>query len=207
MLRKTITSLALLTSLFLTVATSAANLSDVPSGKYKMDLTHASIVWKVSHNGLSNYVARFTDFDIDLNLDSDDLAKSSANAVIQTNSISTEYPHAEKKDFNKKLVETESLFNGKKFPEITFKSTSFKLTDKTTGKLSGDLTFLGITKPVVLDVTLNGTQAVHKFARKPAIGFSAKTTIKREDWGFVKYLPNIGNEVKIEIEAEFIYAE
>jgi len=206
MLRKTITSLAVITSFFLTVATSAANLSDVPSGKYKMDLTHASIVWKVSHNGLSNYVARFTDFDIDLTLDSDDLAKSSANAVIKTN-FSTEYPHAEKKDFNKKLVETESLFNGTKFPEITFKSTGFNLTEKTKGKLSGDLTFLGITKPVVLDVTLNGTQAVHPFARKPAIGFSATTTIKREDWGFIKYLPNIGNEVKIEIEAEFIYAE
>jgi len=187
MLRKTITSLAVITSFFLTVATSAANLSDVPSGKYKMDLTHASIVWKVSHNGLSNYVARFTDFDIDLTLDSDDLAKSSANAVIKTNSISTEYPHAEKKDFNKKP--------------------GFNLTEKTKGKLSGDLTFLGITKPVVLDVTLNGTQAVHPFARKPAIGFSATTTIKREDWGFIKYLPNIGNEVKIEIEAEFIYAE
>jgi len=90
MLRKTITSLALLTSLFLTVATSAANLSDVPSGKYKMDLTHASIVWKVSHNGLSNYVARFTDFDIDLNLDSDDLAKSSAqNTRMLRKKIST----------------------------------------------------------------------------------------------------------------------
>lgn len=185
----------------------AADLNEVPSGKYKLDLAHASIVWKVSHFGMSNYVARFTDFDIALNLDSENYANSTVSATIKTNSISTEYPYPEKKDFNKKLIENAELFNGTKFPEITFKSTKFTPIDKTTAKLEGELTLLGVSKPVTLDVTLNGTMSAHPFAGKPAIGFSATTTIERKDWGMVKYLPNIGNEVAIAIEAEFLFDE
>lgn len=185
-------------------AKAAPDLSEVPSGAYELDLTHASIVWKVSHFGMSNYVARFTDFDIQLVLDSEKLENSSVTATIQTKSINTEYPHAQKKDFNKILAEGKSWFNGNVFPTITFTSTQLRVVDKTTSQLDGELSFLGVSKPVTLDVTMNGTMESHPFKGVAAIGFSAKTTIQRKDWDLVKYLPGIGNDVQVEIEGEFL---
>lgn len=199
-------SFLILTSCFIFSVNAFAkpDLSEVPSGEYELDLSHASIVWKINHFGLSNYVARFTDFDIQLTLDSEKLENSSVSATIQTNSINTEYPTPEKKDFNKVLAEGKDWFNGKEFPAITFKSTKLVVVDATKSKLEGELSLLGMTKPVTLDVTMNGTMASHPFKEVAAIGFSATTTIQREDWGLVKYLPKIGNDVQIAIEGEFL---
>lgn len=211
MLRKSAFKLA---SLFIILSTlsfasisHAGKLQDAPSGEYKLDLSHASIVWKVSHFGMSNYVARFNDFDMQLNLDSEDYSKSSITATINTASLDTDYPFKEKKDFNKKLIEGKDWFNGSAFPEITFASTKLTPIDDKKATLLGNLTFLGITKPVTLDVTFNNAMASHPFANVPAIGFSATTKIKRTDWGFDKYVGNVGDEVSIDIEAEFFKKE
>ncbi len=181
----------------------ADEISELPSGKYSLDLTHASIVWKVSHFGLSNYAARFNDFDATLDLDTANFEKSSVSVEIKTASLDTDYPYAEKKDFNKKLIDGEGWFNGSAFPTISFVSKSLSPLTGNKAQLTGDLTFLGMTKLVTLDVTLNGAMVKHPFSGVAALGFSATTTIKRSDWGFVKYLPNIGDEVLIQIEAEF----
>jgi polyisoprenoid-binding protein YceI len=53
---------------------------DVPAGEYKIDLSHASIVWKVSHLGLSNYVARFAEFDATIDYNSNDIEKKPSNS-------------------------------------------------------------------------------------------------------------------------------
>lgn len=180
-----------------------ANIKDVPSGEYSLDLSHASIVWKVSHFGMSNYVARFNDFDMTLNLDTDNYNKSSVTATINTASLDTDYPFVEKKDFNKKLIEGEDWFNGSAFPDIKFASTKLTPIDSKHATLDGNLTFLGISKPVSLKITFNNAMENHPFANVPAIGFSATTKIIRSEWGFEKYLGNIGDEVSIDIEAEF----
>lgn len=190
-------------SLFSFNAVAKPDLSEVPSGEYELDLAHASIVWKVNHSGLSNYVARFTDFDIQLVLDSEKLENSSVTATVKTGSVSTEYPYPEKKNFNKKLAEGKGWFNSKVFPTATFKSTKLTRINETQSKLDGELSFLGVTKPITLDVTMNGTFESHPFKNAAAIGFSATTTIQRKDWGFVKHISHVGNDVKIEIEGEF----
>jgi len=202
MLRKPLFVL-LICSIFSLNANAKPNLSEVPSGEYELDLAHASIVWKVNHSGLSNYVARFTDFDIQLVLDSEKFENSSVTAIINTKSVSTEYPYPEKKNFNKKLAEGKGWFNGNVFPTATFKSTKLTRINETQSKLDGELSFLGISKPITLDVTMNGTFESHPFKNAAAIGFSAITTIQRKDWGFVKHISHIGNDVKIEIEGEF----
>ena len=180
------------------------DISKLPSGTYEVDKTHASITWKVSHLGLSYYTARFTDFDATIDLNTENLAKSSVNVSINPASVKTDYPHPEKKDFDKKLATGKDWFNAEKFPTATFKSTNVvKITD-TTGKITGDLTFLGTSQPVELDVTFNGGMEEHPYAKKPALGFSAHTTLKRSEWGFNTYVPNIGDEVEVLIEAEFV---
>ena len=78
------------------------------------------------------------------------------------------------------------------------------MTGAKTAKVTGDLTLLGVTKPAVLDVTLNNAIPVQPFAKKPALGFSGTTTIKRSEFGLSKFVPVIGDQVQILIEAEFL---
>lgn len=184
-----------------------AKIEAMPSGLYKLDPTHASLTWKVSHLGLSQYTARFKKFDVDLMLDPVNVENSKVKATIDVTSIETDYPKPEEKDFNAKLRNDVEWFNSSKFPSITFVSTKIEKTGEKTGKMTGDVTFLGVTKPVTLDVVFNAALGNHPFANKPAIGFSATGKLKRSDFGFNTYIPQIGDEVTLSIETEFMYAK
>ncbi len=179
----------------------ADTLEGMPSGEYNLDLTHASIVWKVDHFGLSDYVGRFNKFDATVELNSEEFSQSSVAVVIDTASLDTDYPNPEKEDFNKKLIDT--WLDGVEFPKITFTSTSVSELQGDKFTVSGELTMLGKTLPVVLDGTLNGAIVSHPFTKKPTIGFGATTTIKRGDWGVDKFIPNVGADVRVEIQGEF----
>lgn len=176
---------------------------EMPAGKYVLDKTHASLTWKVSHMGLSAYTARFTEFDAQLDYNPKNIGKSQVRVTVNPMSIETDYPNPEKTDFDKKLSTGADWFNAKKFPQITFTSKRIKSTGPNTATMQGDLTFLGVTQAVSLDVTLNGAMAEQPFSKKPTLGFSATGGLKRSDWGMDTYVPNIGDEVTLLIEAEF----
>lgn len=197
----------LLGFLFVSPLSFADKLSDLPTAAYALDKNHASIVWKVSHFGLSNYVARFTDFDATLNLDTDDFSKSTVKAVIKADSIRTEYTEPQKKDFDNTLSTGKGWFNSAKFPDITFESGTITGFDGKNATVNGTLTLLGVSKPAVMQLTLNKALEFHPFAGRPALGFSASLTLQRSDWGLKKFVPKVGNDVQIDIEAEFIVIE
>ncbi|MBT0587819.1 YceI family protein [Alteromonas oceanisediminis] len=181
-----------------------STFNEMPSGEYTVDLTHASIVWKVSHLGLSDYTARFADFDASITFDANNIEKSTVTATINPMSIQTAYPNADEKDFDNILATDEAWFNAGKFANITFRSTGIDMLTEQRAEMSGELTFLGVTKPVTLDVEFNGAMQRQPFSGKPTMGFSATTTINRSEWGMTKYVPNIGDSVDVMIEGEFI---
>jgi polyisoprenoid-binding protein YceI len=185
------------------LAKSAFN--DMPSGGYKVDLTHASIVWKVSHLGLSNYVARFGEFDVTIDYNASNIEKSQVTASIDPMSIQTAYPNADEKDFDNILATEKGWFNAGQFPRINFVSTSIDMTTESTAVMKGKLTFLGVSKEVVLDVVFNGAMTMQPFTRKPTMGFSATTSITRSEFGMTKYLSAVGDKVDIMIEGEFVH--
>ncbi|MBL4791139.1 MAG: polyisoprenoid-binding protein [Kordiimonadaceae bacterium] len=182
---------------------SAADLS-VPSGAYKVDPNHASVTWKVSHFGLSFYNARFTKFDIKIDLDADDIEKSSVTATINVSSVKTD--HSGGSGFDKEISKDKNFLNGKKFPKIKFVSKSIEKTGETTALIHGTVTMLGISKDMTLEATLIGFLPSHPYAKKPAIGLNATGSIKRSDFGFTHLVPFIGDEVVFNIDAEFIKA-
>ena len=206
---KRVTSLALAACLSAGLAVAmalpaAAQLGiDVPAGTYKIDPTHASLTWKVSHMGLSNYTARFTKLDAVLSFDPAKPETSKLAATVDPSSLKTDYPNVAKVDFDKELVESAKWFNANVAKTITFNSTAIKITGPKTADVTGDLTLLGVTKPVTLKVTLNGGMSEHPFSKKPALGFSATGTIKRSDFGMGNYIPVVGDEVNLLLEAEF----
>jgi len=196
-------SIAALTFVSLFQAVNAnANSLEVPSGTYNVDLSHASVIWKVSHFGFSTYVGRFNEFSADIALNAENFEKSSVDVNIKVDSLDTDYPFPEKEDFNKVLAE--DWFKSADHPSITFKTTSVSALEGSNFTIEGDLTLMGETHPVTLDATLNGATPSHPFAKVPLVGFSATTSIDRTVWGLSKYAPKIGAEVSIEIEGEFL---
>jgi polyisoprenoid-binding protein YceI len=182
---------------------SAQHAADVPAATYKIDPTHASLTWKVMHMGLSNYTARFTKLDATLSFDPAKPEAAKLTATIDPASLKTDYPFPEKENFDKVLVEGAKWFNAGANKSITFTSTAVKMTGAKTADVTGDLTFLGVTKPVTLKATFNGGMKEHPFAKKPAIGFSATGSVKRSEFGMSNYVPMIGDDVALLIEAEF----
>ncbi len=207
---RTFTATLLISIAFFSVqAYAESDLTDpldgMPSGAYEVDLTHASVLWKISHLGFSTYIGRFNDFSADLSLDSEDFSKSRVDVNINVDSIDTDYPFADEEDFNKKLAQ--DWFKSEEHPSITFKATSVSELVGNKATITGDMTMLGETHPVELAMTLNKAAVSHPFKKVPVIGFSATTSIDRTVWGVSKYAPNIGADVIVEIEGEFIQAK
>lgn len=182
---------------------TSTEVKRMPSGDYGPDMAHSSVLFRVNHMGLSNYTARFTDFNANLNFNSEEPIKSKLIANVKVNSIKTDFPFLKKKNFDEFLSKNENWFNSKEFPEIKFESTKLKRISKKRGVMEGNLTMLGVTKPASFKVTFNGYYETKPFSNVPALGFSAIGTIKRSDWGFTALIPTISDEVEIIIETEF----
>lgn len=178
-------------------ATANADLSDVPSGKYSLDLSHAYITFSYSHMGFSTPNLGFRDFDASLDLDSNDLENSSIEVVINAASI-----ESLKDDFNDHL-RSGDFFDTANFPQATFSSTKIESTGEDTFDVTGNLTIRDVTKPVTLAATLNKA-AMHPMQKVPTVGFSAETTIMRSEFGLGRYVPNVGDEVTIHITVEML---
>ena len=176
-------------------------IASMPAGVYVTDPTHTSVTWKVNHMGLSNYTARFTRVNATLTFDPKDPTKSSLIAIIDPTSIRTDFIGDE--DFDGVLAKNEQWFNAGKYPEIKFESTKIEKTGEKTGKIYGNLSMLGVTKPLTLNVTFNGAYAEKPFMKTPGLGFSANTVVKRSDWGMSQHVPMVGDDVGVFIETEW----
>ncbi|MEQ3745206.1 MAG: YceI family protein [Henriciella sp.] len=189
-------------------AAAEPTLDGVSSGLYELEKTHAFLTWTVRHNGISGYTVNFTDFDAALNFDADAPENSRIQVSINPMALQTNYPNAEKKaGWETELSTDDKFLNGDEFPEITFVSNSAALTGEFEGTVSGDLTFLGVTQPVTLDVSYGGVANPPWFGQRDVIGFTASTTINRSDFGNTSVKRVVSDEVVIEFSGEFLQAE
>ena len=166
---------------------------------YKFDTNHTSINWSANHFGFSSPSGKFTDVDGTLTLDEASPQNSLVEIIIKTDSISTG-----NSKFDEHL-KSPDFFYTEKFPTAKFVSTSVTPFGKTSAKVQGNLTLLGITKPVTLNVKVNKI-GLNPINQKKTAGFSATTSIKRSQFGMEFGLPGISDEVKIAIESELTFA-
>lgn len=185
-----------------------AAVIEAPSGDYSLDRTHASVTVRVSHFGLSNYTLRFNDLNATLNFDADNPIASSVYAEVAIASVDTDYPG--ERDFDAELKSADWL-DALTHPVGLFRSTSIAMTGPGTGRMTGELTLRGVTRTALFDVTYNHSYARHPLGRPVSqIGFSARGSISRSDYGIVQFLPDAGSragvadEVELIIEAEFV---
>lgn len=189
-------------------AAAEPTLDGVSSGLYELEKTHAFLTWTVRHNGISGYTVNFTDFDAALNFNADAPEESLIQVSINPMALETNYRNASKKAAWETELSTDKRFlNGDEFPAITFVSNSAALTGEFEGTVSGDLTFLGVTQPVTLDVSYGGVANPPWFGQRDVIGFTASTTINRSDFGSTSVKHVVSDEVVIEFSGEFLEAE
>lgn len=165
------------------------------AGPYAIDGSHTQVQFTYSHFGFSNITGRFDKVEGDFQFDAADPSQSSIAVSIPVSSLST---GVEKLDAH---LLTADFFDAEKFPTATFKSTAVEAAGEGKLKVAGDLTIHGVTKPVVLDVTINKI-GEHPMAKVPAAGFDATTTIKRSEFGVGGYVPAVGDEVTLRITME-----
>lgn len=171
-----------------------ADLASAEAGSYKIDPGHTNVFFRLAHLGFSGYMGRFDKIEGMLELDPKALDKTKLEVTIDPAGVNT----------NNAKLEGElrsSAFEVEKFSAITFKSVKMVQKDASHGEVTGDLTLHGVTKPVTLNVTLNGV-GVHPMSKAQVLGFSAIGAIKRSDFGIVNWLPMVGDDVQIIIEAE-----
>jgi polyisoprenoid-binding protein YceI len=185
-----------LLALVLALAGSTALAAD----KYTFEPTHSQVNFTYMHLGLSMQTQQLRTVTGTLMLDAEDMTQSSVEVSIDMNSIDTGVAK-----FDEHLKSAD-FFDTAKFPTATFKSTAVEKAGEGKLKVTGDLTLHGVTKPVVLAVTVNKI-GEHPMAKKPAAGFNATTTVKRSDFGLGGYVPAVGDEVSISIASEFLKAE
>ena len=162
---------------------------------YTFDVPHTQIYFTINHMGFSNSSALLSLKEGTVTIDQANMANSKADVTIDVASL--EFGD---KTWNEHMAE-KKFFNTAAFPTMKFVSSKVTMSSATVGKLTGNLTLLGVSKPVTLDFTINKIDA-NPMSKKPYAGFSATGSLKRSDFGMSAYLPSIGDEVKIRIEAE-----
>jgi polyisoprenoid-binding protein YceI len=170
------------------------------AGTYQLDPSHTDVLVQWTHFGFSQPSAQFGISEGTLTWNADDVSKSSVQVTIPVTAIDT---FVDKLDEH---LKSGDFFDAAKFPTATFKSTGVAAAGPNKFTVTGDLTIKDITRPVTLDVTLNGA-GEHPMLKKQAIGFSATATLKRSDFGVGAYAPNVSDEVQLRITTEGTLAD
>ncbi len=184
------------------VAAHAAGVStdpkQAPAGAYQVEPRHTVVLFAIPHLGLTDYYGRFEKTSGTLNFAPGAPEKSSVSVVIDTTSLTV--PSAELLG----ELAAADVFDSAKFPQATFTSTAVERTGPASGRMTGDLTIHGVTKPVVFDVTFNGG-APSPMGPAYFLGFHATATIKRSDFGLdkMRWTGFVGDDVKLPVEGLF----
>ncbi len=182
------------TPLLLAAALAVALPAAAAPEHYTIDARHTFPSFEVGHMGFSLQRGRFNRTEGKVMLDAA-AKKGSIDIRIDANSIDTGLDKLEEH------LRGEDFFNVAKFPAITFKGDKFAFDGDKVKSVSGNLTMLGVTKPVTLTATYFNC-ADHPMAKKKACGGDFVATIKRTDFGMKYAVPAVGDEVKLQIQVE-----
>jgi polyisoprenoid-binding protein YceI len=195
--RRCATALAMIAGLTLSGLAGAAPRTWV------IDPEHFSISFSIDHAGYAEVIGLFREAGGRFVYDPETQALKSGRVTVQAKSVFTDH---EKRDDH---VRNADFLDASDHPEITFVADEYESTGENRGRLHGELTLLGKTRPVTLDVRIN------KMAEYPfgggvlsdppfVMGVSASTTLRRSEWGMTYGLDGnlVGDRVDLRFEFE-----
>jgi polyisoprenoid-binding protein YceI len=163
---------------------------------YPFDPLHTSVSFAIDHLGLAMIHGRFSKYSGKFTIDR--AAKTGAvELVVETASVDTnDNDKGSRPRSRDEHLRSPDFFNVAEFPKMTYKSTSVIFAGDTPTVVQGDLTLLGVTKPVAITVERFRCNPATATA-KERCGGSASAKIKRSDFGMKRGIPNIGDEVAL----------
>jgi polyisoprenoid-binding protein YceI len=173
--------------------------------KWNVDNVHSSVKFSVPHLVISEVEGSFKKFDGSVAAAKPDFTDANVNFNIDVNSINTD------NEMRDKHLKGDDFFNAEQYPNMTFKSTSFKKVSGNKYALSGNLTIRNVTKPVKFDVVFGGT-AKDGYGNTKA-GFKATTVINRFDynlkWNSLTEAggATVGKDITIDLKLQFAQAK
>lgn len=189
-----------LASLGMAFAVPTMALADI----WLMDRNTSVVHFTYDHLGVSRQSGRFKEMEGRLEFSPTDPARGTVDVTIKAAGVSTGVAALDK------LLRSVDFLDVARHPEIRFRSMAVRPVAERDGDLDGELSFMGVTRPVTLKVRWNYTGEYPLAAINPAYqgkwisGFSASTVIQRSQWGLKRGVPLISDEVEIRIEAEFL---
>lgn len=172
------------------------NPAAVRPGAYAVEASHTRIQFAVSHMGFSTWFGDFAQSAGSATLDPANPAADRVDVTVQTASVSTT---------NAKLdgeLRDPTWLDATRFPTITFRSTKVTPTGPGRADVTGDFTLHGVTRPLTLHAVFNGA-GVNPMSKAYTVGFEGSGTLRRSDFGVSKYVPLIGDEVRVTVSAAF----
>jgi polyisoprenoid-binding protein YceI len=187
-------------ALLLLFAIIVAPAARAEPATYRIDPEHFSIAFLIEHIGYARMIGQFTQASGEFVYDEQAQQLRSGNVEVHAASVST---HHGPRDEH---VRSGDFLAAEKFPVIRFVAREFRPVGDSRGTLRGDLTMLGQTHPVELEVKLNKA-ATYPFGHgKHTLGISAQTTLQRSRWGMTYGVANrmVGDDVELLFELEAI---
>ena len=174
-------------------------ITEVRAGQFTLDPNHASLLWKLDHLGFSTFIGRFNDFDASLDFDPENIENSSLEVIVNTAALDVNLPEFEEE------LRGENWFNVAEYPQAIYRTTSFaESIDEDSFLFNGELTLLGTTAPVQLEVNFNGGGR-NFLTRSYTVGFSASANFQRSTFGLDRFANfGVGDEIELEIHVEFM---
>jgi polyisoprenoid-binding protein YceI len=159
--------------------------------RYKIDVAHSSVSFKIRHLGISWVQGVFKDYEGEVVFDPVKPEASSVTVTVQAASVDT---GNEKRDNH---LRNADYFHVEKFPTLSFKSTKVEKTAKNRYKVTGEFTLLGVTKPLVVDFV--GTDEIEGMRGEKRRGGETAFTIKRSEFGMKESIGPVGDEVQVSL--------
>ncbi|MCH8175224.1 MAG: YceI family protein [Proteobacteria bacterium] len=173
------------------------DITELRAGQYTVDPDHASVLWKINHLGFSTFVGRFNDIEASLDFDPENFENSSIEVIINTAGLDINNP-----EFAEELRGS-NWFDVENFPQAVYRTTSFVESNGNAFVFDGELTLLGVTAPVTLNVVFNGGGR-NFLTRKYTLGFSGSAQFQRSDFGLSRFTSfGVGDDIELEIHIEF----
>lgn len=171
--------------------------------RYELDPTHTAVYFTVDHIGYAKTLGIFTGVSGMFSYDMDTQELADVTVTIDAGSVNT---FNEARDDH---VRNADFLNVEAHPAITFVATGGTAASETQGTVTGDLTILGQTQPVTLNVTLNKAAPYPFGHQREVLGLSIDTSIARSDFGMMYAVENglVGDVVDIRIETEAMKME
>ncbi len=180
---------------FIATATSTAHAD---MARYELDRDHTAIYFTVDHIGYAKTLGVFTELEGGFRYDLETQELADVAVAIGAASVNTFHEARDNHVRNGDFLDVAT------HPTISFVASGGQAEGDTKGTVTGDLTILGVTRPVTLDVTLNKVADYPFGHRREVLGLSMRTTVRRSEFGMTYGVENglVGDVVTVNIETE-----